>query len=356
MEIVIALLGAVLVMIAVYGLLQFGLPWIIVKLGNIDAWWSPYRTLPPPGEMYIMVSGDPDGPFDKIIESVEGYRYDEEEQQFVTDPMPRKKGYLENLGVAKIGFWKYFLWREVRYDKWEKKPDPSTEYGLVSKTRGKKKEGELPSIFFRYNMATEVKAAETKDNFPVDAILVFTTQIERPVKAFFFAGGWEVQVNAAVQGLFRQYVSDRTIEVLREEKSKGDNTLVDQIKELSNGSELEGGLLELYGVKIIDARFVIFDLVKGEAEMAEALRAISVAERKAQARVKEAEGKREAMIVEADGEKEARIRKAVGIREEVAAWGSHPVGKTVVIGEAIKEAKPKAIGGDIFANINVEDK
>ena len=42
--------------------------------------------------------------------------------------------------------------------------------------------------------------------------------------------------------------------------------------------------------------------------------------------------------------------------EKVAAWGSNPVGAAVAMAEAIKIAKPAAIGGDILASINAERK
>ncbi len=346
----------VLLVIAFVGLVvltvEILIPRGIVLLGNVDSWWSPFRTLPPPGEMYILVSGDPDGPFDSVIESVVGWRYDSATHLFTDDPYDTgvRKGYLAELGVARVGFNKYFLWREVRYDKWEKRPDPSTEWQLVSKDRGvKSKKDATPSIFFRYNMATEIKAAETVGNFPVDGIVVFTVQIENPVQAFFFAGGWEAQTNAAVQGVFREYVGDKTIDELREEQRAGANALVDKVKILGgqgtmpDGSNDSNGLFELFGIVIIDARFVLFDLVTGDETMTRAVRALEIAKLTAAAQAKEGEG-----------ERDKRVNRSVGVRAEVEAWGAHPSGATVAMAEAIKEAKPKAIGGNILAGINIE--
>ncbi|OHA91957.1 MAG: hypothetical protein A3J09_00425 [Candidatus Zambryskibacteria bacterium RIFCSPLOWO2_02_FULL_51_21] len=331
-----------------FWLLRFGIPWLIVTLSKLDVWWSPFRALPPAGEMYILVSGDPDGPFDQIIESVIGYRYDRDSQIFVPDPTkrPERTGILGQLGVAKVGFFKYFLWRELRYSKWEKKPDPSTDWSLVSKVRGDKKRPEnSPSIFFRYNMATKIEGAETIGNFPVDGIVVFTAELENPIKAFFYAGGWESQTTAAVQGAFREYVSRKDIQGLREDEASGANQLIAKLKGLSETSGESKGLRESFGVKIIDARFVTFDLTSGDKKMTDATRALEIA--KLTALAQKEEGK---------GEGDKRKARAEGIREELAAWGSSPVGAQIAMAEAIKVAQPNVIGGNIVTSVDAERK
>lgn len=309
--VVLAVAAVVLIVLTAEIFIPSFLPRAIVLLANVDSWWSPFRILPPPGEMYILVSGDPEGPYDSLLESVHGWDYDEATQTFTENPDDRNErtGYLGKLGVARVGFNKYLLWRKVRYDKWEKKPDPSTEYGLVSKTRGdKKKPGDTPSIFFRYNMATEIKAAETVGNFPVDGLIVFTAQLTNPVKAFFFAGGWEVQTVAAVQGAFREYVGKKSIEELRKEQKEpqqdGDS-LIQRMKGLGRRDDPDG-LYAKFGVEIVDARFVNFDLVKGDQAMTEAVRAVEVAKRQAEAKLETAKGSRNAKIAEAQGEAEAK--------------------------------------------------
>lgn len=335
------------------------IPRIIVLLGNVDSWWSPFRTLPPPGEMYILVRGDPDGPFDSILESVIDYNYDTAMRRFepVTPgtTLPPNTSFLHDIGITYVGLWKYFLWREVKYAKWEKKPDPSTEWGLVSKTRGVKgKSGDSPSIFFQYNMATKIEAAETADNFPVDGVMVFTVQMVDPVQALFFAGGWESQVNAAVQGVFREHVSTRPINVLREEKAGGADNLVSKVKALSETSVDTPGLRQLYGVNIIDARFVEFDLVTGDEEMTRAVRAVGIAREQAEARREKAKGEKDGAIIEAEGKREALKIEAEGIKEEYAARASQTDGAKFALAEAIKVAKPTVIGGDVLATINAE--
>lgn len=321
---------------------EFLIPQAIILLGGVDSWWSPFQTLPPPGEMYILVRGSKSGPFDSIVESVPNYDYNKTTREF-SGPVPTvvRDDYLSNIGVAWIGFFRYLFYREVRHDKWEKLPN-SADWGLVSKIRPG------PSIFFRYNMAVEIKGAETVGNFPVDAVIVFTVQIMNPVKAFFFAGGWEVQTTAAVQGKFRKYVSDKRIDELRQEQKLGgaDTLVTTEIKTLSQtgpDGTRETGLYELFGVEIIDVRFVLFDLVRGDETMTRAVRALEIATLNAEASAKDGEG-----------EKRKRENRAAGVRAEVEAWGAHAVGGTIAMAEAIKEAKPKVLGGNIVAGVDTK--
>lgn len=317
---------------------------MVITLGEIDTWWSPFQTLPPPGEMYILVRGSKSGPFAKLIHSVLDRDFDETTHEFsqeILEDRGQDSEYLASLGVAWVGFFRYLFYREVRHDKWEKNPKTS-EWGMESKVRPG------PSIYFRYNMAVQIKGAETVGNFPVDGIVVFTAQLMNPVKAFFFAGGWETQTTAAVSGRFRKYVSDKTIDQLREEHTKGGQTLVDEIKSLGepgNGSSDQRGLHELFGVQIIDARFVLFDLVGGDAEMNRAVKALELEKLNAAAAAERGKGDRD-----------ERLARSEGVRAEVAAWGSHPVGGQVAMAEAIKVAKPNVLGGGFVTSIESERK
>ncbi len=252
--------------------------------------------------------------------------------------------YLEKLGVAWVGLNRFIMWRQTTYDKWEMTTDaqgkPTGKYGIVPKVRGVKgKDGDNnPSIFFQYNMATGIEEAETVGNLPVNAVIVFTTRIRNPVKALFFGGSWTVQIVAAIGALFREYVKDKTIETLREEKREGAGHLIAQIKGLSKD------LLELFGVEIIDAQFVSFDPVKIE-EMNKALRGVEIATLEAKAAEKRGEGKRR-----------EREEEAEGIRATVQAWGSDPFGASIAMAEAIKEAKPNVLGGKVLTSVPAERK
>lgn len=177
-------------------IVEFLIPRTILWLAEIDTWWSPFRNLPPPGEMYILVRGDPDGPFDHVIESVPGYKYNPDTHEFTSENISREERRrgsgrcLQTRGIPRenqchLGwFLEYFLWRKVSYDKWERLKK-SEKWGLEEKDRGDKNNpNHSPSIFFRYNMATGIEEAEAIGNFPVDAIVVFTAQLTNPVKAF----------------------------------------------------------------------------------------------------------------------------------------------------------------------------
>ena len=339
----------ILMDILVFAIVKLFIPRVIIVLANHDLWWSPVRTLPPPGEMYIMVRGDPDGPFDSLIESVKDFIYDKNTGTFEKDVLPTpKRSYFHRLGVTWVGFQKYILWRKVSYDKWEMTKDAqgnsTGQYGLVPKIRGVRGEGASPSIFFRYNMATEIKAAETRGNFPVNALIVFTVQIRKPSQAFFLAGGWESQTVAAVQSIFREHVGYQYIDELREELRTGADSLVWRIKNLTLGTkDHNDGLFELFGIEIIDARFVSFDLVTGDPVMAAAVRAVEVERLKANAAAERGQG-----------ESRERETRAVGVRAEVLAWGSHPVGGTIAMAEAIKVAQPNVLGAGVIASVPSE--
>ena len=193
-------------------------------------------------------------------------------------------------------------------------------------------------------MATQIKGAETVGNFPVDGIVVFTIEVKNPAQAFFFAGGWEAQTTAAVQGCFRRYVSNKTIATLRIEQQDGSNALVEEIKRLSIGTWRDG-LIDLFGIEIVDARFVLFDLVSGDADMTQAVRAKEVASLRAEARIEEAKGNREAARIEAEG-----------VLADYAARASQPDGAKYAMAEAIKVAKPNVLGGSIIASVGGERK
>lgn len=334
--------GITIVMIGIVVLtVEILIPRALIALGKVDSWWSPLRTLPPPGEMYIIVRGSKTGPFDNIIESVVGFGYDNDTHLFTeddADTVPLSETYLRQLGVAWVGFFRYLFYREVKHDKWEQKPN-SIEFGIVSKVRPG------PSIFFRYNMAVEVRAAETIGNFPVNAVIVYTVEVVNPVKAFFFAGGWETQTAAAVQGQTRRYVSNKRIEELRREQQEGGVTalITTEIMAMSrtgpDGTEANG-LYNLFGIVIIDARFVLFDLVSGDEAMTKAVRAVEIATLEASADQKRGEG-----------ERRKRQERAAGVKAEVEAWGAHAVGGQVAMAEAIKEAKPNVLGGSVIASV-----
>lgn len=336
LKLILIVISSLAVIGAMITLLFFFPRWLVL-LGDIDEWWSPVRTRPPEGEMYVLAKGTPNGPFAGVIESVATHDYDGKNHVFVPAQggiSQPPTGYLARHGVAWVGLNRYLVMRPVHYDKWEKLPN-SSDWGIVGKDRTG------PSIYFQYNMATEMPKVETTGNFPVSVVVTFTVQIISPLKALFFAGGWEAQVNAGVQGVIREYVGGKTIDQLREEHLKGGGQLVNLI----TGNTLNDELEDKFGVRIIKATFVDFDLVSGDAATTKAVQAIETARLEGEARIVSAQADETAAKHTANAitlEYEARIK----------AGGKHA--GTFRTAEAIEAAKPKAIGAGIL--VSADDK
>ncbi len=313
------------------------IPQFIIYLAGLDVNWSPWKSMAPEGEMYMLARGAPDGPFESILESVPDHNYNHVTNVFShvkpDESKQEEDTYLSRIGVAYVGFNLRLMTRETKYEKYELVP-ASNKWALVQKDRSG------PSIYFQYNMGTKVEGAETVGNFKVSAIVVFTAQIWNPVKAMFFAGSWESQTNAAVQGVLREYIGKKTIDKLREEVDEGGHgALVEMIKALD---------LTHFGIKIIDARFVDFDLVGDNAETSRAVRALQIAELEGNAEVKSAGLKAE-----------AKKLLAQGVEAELSVRARYDPKGVYSIAEAIKEAKPTAIsfdGGGVLATIGADKK
>ncbi len=320
------LVGIVIATPAIKGIF---LPRFLLWLGDFDDWKNPVRKLPPEGEMYILAKGSPQGPFAGILESVPDHEYGKD-HVFRHVGMGNKMtrgGYLSQHGIAYVGFNRYIITRPVRYDKWEKL-DGSEKWGLVPKER------KGPSMYFQYLMATRAEKIDTKGNFPVSAVVTFTVQIISPLRALFYAGGWEVQVNAVVQGHLRWYVGTKSIDQLRLEKQNGSSACVDML--MDPKGEINN-LLEKSGVRIISATFIDYDLEAGDAETNKAVRSTEIAELEGNALVIAAKKKEEAAEHVANAlSKEYGARVAAGKEHAgVFRWA-----------EAIEEAKPQYIGGN----------
>lgn len=332
-------------------------PRLLITLANHEAWWSPLRPMPPEGQMFVILKGGPDGPFERILHSVKGFSIDPVTHEFRPgDQDAKNRTRLEkNYGITWVGFNRSLLVRETKYDKWERLPN-SAEYGLVSKTR------RSPAIYFQYLMAAKVENAETTGNYPVDAMISFTTQLFAPEKALFFAGGWETQATSAVQGAVREYVGTRNIDELRKEKaaSGGDN-LINKILGLD---------LSLHGIKIVAATFIDYDLEQADAEANRAARAAETARLESEARViaarndklaaiARAEGEAEAERIRAQGERDADITKAEAIQKlwEAKRKGGGDQAGNFAIAEAIAgNPNITALGGSIMTMVSPKEK
>lgn len=340
-------IGTLVVAVLTFFIVNIALPRLFITLATYDTWWSPVRILPPQGEFYILVDNTPDGPFSLLLESIEEKNYDSQNDKFSQDAEDETHALDFVKGVAWVGLNKRYLVREMQYTKWEQLPGQTSgdefRWGLVPKLRGVYENGKPPSYFWRYDLAIFIDAAEINDNVPINAIVDLTIEIESPRRAFFFEGGWISKLNAAVQASFRQYVGDKTLDMVREDKAAGATELVATLKGLSGASrEEEASLRNVCGIKITDARFVKYATI-GSEEMQQAIEAVAIARRQA-----------EAEAIRGRGAKRRRREEAKGIRETVAAYGSNPVGGIVANAEAIASAKPSVIGGGVMSSVPIE--
>lgn len=331
-----------------------GIPQLLYYIADFDSIWIPIKRLPPEGEMFIVVKGGPEGPFAQVLESVPEYDFNKITNVFDYTGSPTgtsQDRYLARNGIGWTGFNRRLLMKDISYDKWEKLPN-SPNMGLVPKKR------EGPSIYFQYLMATKVEGAETSDNFPVDVIIMFTVRLINPVKALFFAGGWSTQVTGAIQGDVREYIGTKDINQLRKEKIEkptgpSSSGMITRIKSID--------LMTNFGLEIVEATFVEYDLVTGgpkDQEMADAIRAKGIAKEEGDAKVIMAEREAEAQRLKAIGEKNAMQERAAGIEAEYKARvsaGGEFAGE-FARAEAIKETKLQVLGGDFVSSREIKSK
>lgn len=330
--------------VAFFGTKHFLVPMFWLWLGNHDTWWSYVRHRPPENQFYIMVKGSPNGPFDSVIESIREDNYDADTDLFrpatSEELLAEDRDDATKIGIAPVGFFKYFLVREFHCHEW----DPH-QHALVPQKHGTWKGGRPPSYYQKYNIGVAVEAY-TVDNFRVTGVLTLTVKIESVKRAFFIAGAWPAKLIPAVQSAFRQHVGRKIITQLREDGEGATlETISTAVKKLSgDSSNEESSLRQLVGVIIMDARFVHYQFI-GSDRMMEATQAVGIAELEARARK-----------IKGSGEKEYKQEVAQGIAAEVAAWATNPaVGAAVATAQAIAEAKPSVIGAGVLPTINVGD-
>lgn len=308
------------------------IPRILILYADFDYWWNVLRALPPEGEMYITVRGGPRGPFDKLLESVPTHTYDpkiDEFKELAANMMHEPKGWLAQHGLAYVGFNRSILMKKVRYDKYEKKPD-STEFGLVEKVRPG------PSIFFQYNMGVDVRTGD-KGNVPVSAIINLTLQIFGPRRALFLAGGWETEVVAGVQATVGQYIRNKFLAALREEKSTGNTAELIRLL-TSDDSDGLNTRLKRHGMRIIKAELADVDEV-ADPETSKALKAKELADIQGDAKITEATKSGQAAVITAQKADEAATHTASAIKkvQEARVGSGGPHAGTFALAEAIPQ-------------------
>ena len=335
MEVVMTVVAAILLVGLVVVMLIFGkaiLTKIIITLSLLDTWWWPYKAMPPQGTSYVILDGSPQGPYFRLLESVDWRTYDEVADEFRGD---RSKAPARGKAYEWVGFNKYLLWHRTSYSTWEE-PAGATQARLVSKVRGVPDAPDASSaIFFQWNMGLEIGGSEIAGNYRINSSVQFTVHMIRTRQALFFGGRWESQVSAAIHQAFNAYVKPKTINDLTEVQAEGaDSELTRILKSLNHG------LLPLYGVAIVDAKLVKFDQIGTQEELA-AASALRVATDQANAEKERGRGIKERMLEEAEG-----------VRALVVAWGTTPEAWRLALALNLKDSKLIALGGDILAAVD----
>ncbi len=333
----------------------------LIFIGRFDNGLIPVRQRPPEGQFYVVVEGRPNGPFCSIIESIPHYHFESKVKGFAPGDVAKDE-VLGSKAVSWVGWNKALLYKETKYDKWERLPN-SEKWGLVAKTR------KGNAIYFQYLMATKAENLETKGNWKVDIIVTFSVRLMNPVLALFIAGSWEAQVTAAIQGAVREYAITKSYdELLREKAVGGTDDLIKKILDLNTswtpkaGSNATG-LLALIGIEIVTASFVEVELTADSKKEKEAAAAEAIAEAEGKGTIKKAEADGKAQLIRAENENKARTMIAQGIKAEYEARNSvgdngpaytraeaaREVGNNMAA--AIKVAKPRAIGGKFMVSL-----
>lgn len=342
---------------------KVGLTWLITWFAERDIWWSPIRMKPGPGYIKMMTKGfNSGGPFAMVIPGHIPYWhyhedrnfYDERDkvrfQEMFPNRPPTPTGWfekkLDKVGAVWVGFLRRFYKRKRQWDTW----DPKTNSVITKET----KPGEEEIFYFATTMAFSFDKIPTKDFGSAEGQVVFNTLMINPEKAEFLAGKPEIQVMAAVRSRNRDFVTSKTtVELQQERDERKMGGLVKTILLANKTQEEDLGLLPAYGMMVQGPRFEDYDFVEegGAKDVIEARRRLVIAN------IDVETAKTKANEAEERGKGKARERQAevTSIRATVEAWGTHRVGGTVAMAEAIKEAKPKAVGGNIIAGINTDE-
>lgn len=340
----------------------------------VDKPTNPFRVKPPEGEMMAVTKSTPDGELDFFVASIQGWHF--AYQEVSEDPRDwdrkypnreewdkwelkpdvqngrevyplsttPKRGMLDaEFGLAYVGFFRALRRPHMRYVKWElPKNSDSTEPTLVRKDRH-----DSPYFYFQYNMGVPVLKVESKGNFQSTIRINLIVRMINPYKALFLAGGWESLVDAAVHGAVRDHLSNLTIDQIRAEKEGGKKeegvktSLIGEILALNFDAERYlqstgdtragtsrkvGGLTSQFGIEILEARFMSFDVVSASSKVTEALeaqevnrlRAMAAEERAKEIRtLAEAEANAASLLVSAYGSGEAAaIVRAAELQKE----------------------------------------
>lgn len=315
----------VIIAITIVLILEFGWKYLLVSIARIDSLFSPLRIKPPSGQFYFIVKGSPDGPLDQIVHSIPGYKIEkmgDETQEFVKlgageiEHLGALNQLLSPLGLVWVGFYRRYYKRTRRYEALEKKKSGSG-WDVVSKERT----DEL--FFWRTEMVAVIDGAETRDNFPVNVVIPFTTQILNPVRAEFLSGKWEVQATNGVRSAGRDHVETKLYNDLLRERDSGPDVLLDSIVKANTAYSL----IDTFGVEVIAPRVESFDLSSANSDYAAATRLLGV--KKLEADAAEEDARKITTLANAE---------AAAIAARAKAYRDGDVGD-LVIADAIRDSK-----------------
>jgi regulator of protease activity HflC (stomatin/prohibitin superfamily) len=209
--------------------------------------------------------------------------------------------------------------------KWNKLSQNGKEYEVIQRK-------EMVSSFkFRYTYAMEFKGIETSGNIPIDVIVTITVEYRDEYKSRFMTNEVVTNLTAAVLGRLRDFIGQKTVDEMTglnqdnnpnpnptpapgRLSSKIHDDMLNQIVRLNSteqGTVLRNGLMEDYGVRIIDVRFVSFEIGGENAlKTREAMTLKAIATQKGEALVIEKQKEGDAKLKLAEGEAKAKVKIA----------------------------------------------
>ena len=213
-------------------------------------------------------------------------------------------------------------------------------------------------FYFSTTMALGLENVPTADLGSVDMEVMFNILLINPELAEFVAGKWEDRAAAAVESRAVGHIKSKPFKVLQAEKdTKAKDELVDEIGKANETQSSESGtkgLVPSYGIYIDGPTVKNFDVNEegGAKELTAALRQQEIEK----INLDTERTKAEQAKVRGDGRAKERQAEAAGIRTTVEAWTIDAAGPAIAMAEAIKEAQPSVIGGNVMAGINTEPR
>ncbi len=239
---------------------------------------NPFRVMGQEGQILIVKKGNVEGPLDGFVHSLKDLHFQGEDLRWSGSEVdsweivsdfkngertftPPNRGMLrEQFGIVWVGFGRALGEVHVRQAKWEI-PTGATTAQMVNKDRIEN------SIFYHHVLGIVMPNVESRGNFENTIKLNITVEIANPYKALFLAGGWESNLDGAVHGAIRDYISDMRAEKIREEKENGG--MKQRVMDLNDNPD---GFYQKFGVRIYDVRFVSWDTTNPDQETERALR------------------------------------------------------------------------------------